>query len=575
MSKRRFPLESVALIFILFCFSGFTKASELHNKFKQLYVKMTDGTELDTYYLLPQNNSQTKHPTILIRTPYWYLLKNTQTLYQGFTRKGYAVVIQVVRGVGNSKGTIDPLAQEYSDGRDTANWIFSQTWSDGNIGAIGGSYEGHTALAAAVSSPHIKVVIADGAPIHGFKSWPVGQNGVVEYELFSWLYNLKTTDYLRDFTDNPELDYMALSLGTNLRPLINIDKHLTGEEYPVWREMAKKFSINTSSDLHYWLERELAGKLKNVCAAVLNLQARREWSDDPLEAYLELIEAPKNVKSPNLHARSHKWILGYHSHTQALNESLLDTKIGRIIRDYLATYLKNDTRARKALFSLPPILYNLASADTDPNRPEGQWKSATKVVENPDSQKLYLYGPSAGLSNNTGDLIENVILDSKPLTYTFDPDNDDTCFKAEGIQRLTYHTSSVLGATRIVGRPSLTLNVAISGADTDLFVDLFEVGNNGDRHLISEGKLALKYRSGYEKPLLMKAGRPAKATIHLGTVAYDIKEDSHLEVVISSTKCGYAENPNTGLSALITYKALPITISVLEGVLELPLNEFQ
>src|SRR6266702_8615766 len=52
-----------------------------------------------------------------------------------------------------------PLEQESSDGDDTLNWIARQSWSDGKVGMIGGSYRGIVQWKAAVlNNPHLKAI---------------------------------------------------------------------------------------------------------------------------------------------------------------------------------------------------------------------------------------------------------------------------------------------------------------------------------------------------------------------------------------------------------------------------------
>jgi putative CocE/NonD family hydrolase len=61
-----------------------------------------------------------------------------------FVPRGYAVVVVDVRGTGASFGTRDSFRspRERADYRAVADWIVSQPWSDGSIGATGISYLG-------------------------------------------------------------------------------------------------------------------------------------------------------------------------------------------------------------------------------------------------------------------------------------------------------------------------------------------------------------------------------------------------------------------------------------------------
>ena len=61
-----------------------------------------------------------------------------------FARKGYACVVQDVRGKFSSGGEFDPGVHEVEDGYDTVEWAIAQDWCDGRVGMWGESYYGIT-----------------------------------------------------------------------------------------------------------------------------------------------------------------------------------------------------------------------------------------------------------------------------------------------------------------------------------------------------------------------------------------------------------------------------------------------
>ena len=67
------------------------------------------------------------------------------------TSRGYAMVVQDIRGKFRSEGETRGFIHEVHDGYDTIEWIASQRWSDGSIVMLGDSYYGMTQLAAATS----------------------------------------------------------------------------------------------------------------------------------------------------------------------------------------------------------------------------------------------------------------------------------------------------------------------------------------------------------------------------------------------------------------------------------------
>ena len=77
-----------------------------------------------------------------------------------FTDRGYAFVVQDVRGKFRSEGATVAFVYEVEDGYDTLEWLASQPWCDGNVGMWGDSYYGFTQWAAVASRhPALKAIV--------------------------------------------------------------------------------------------------------------------------------------------------------------------------------------------------------------------------------------------------------------------------------------------------------------------------------------------------------------------------------------------------------------------------------
>ncbi len=129
-------------------------------------VPMRDGVRLATDVYLPTRDDvpiSARVPTILVRTPY---SKDNAPQVRSFVNPsyfashGYAVVVQDTRGRHKSEGVWHMLTDDGPDGYDTANWIGSQAWSNGDVGTAGISYFGGTQHALAMSGARqLKTVI--------------------------------------------------------------------------------------------------------------------------------------------------------------------------------------------------------------------------------------------------------------------------------------------------------------------------------------------------------------------------------------------------------------------------------
>ncbi|WP_327725890.1 CocE/NonD family hydrolase [Streptomyces europaeiscabiei] len=127
---------------------------------EQHMVPMRDGVELATDVYLPA--SPGRCPTVLIRLPYdkngrYCFMEQTAA---EFTARGYATVVQDVRGKFRSQGETVPFVHEAEDGYDTIEGINRQQWSDAVVGMCGDSYFGFTQWAAVTTAhPALKAIV--------------------------------------------------------------------------------------------------------------------------------------------------------------------------------------------------------------------------------------------------------------------------------------------------------------------------------------------------------------------------------------------------------------------------------
>ena len=122
-------------------------------------VPMRDGVVLRADIWRPQGSGP--FPVLVYRTPYGKTA--AQTEYATFGKavaRGYAVVMQDVRGRFGSDGEFLAYRQEAHDGFDTIEWAAGQPWSNGSVGTFGLSYPGAVQwLAAMESPPHLKAMV--------------------------------------------------------------------------------------------------------------------------------------------------------------------------------------------------------------------------------------------------------------------------------------------------------------------------------------------------------------------------------------------------------------------------------
>ena len=116
-------------------------------------ARMRDGVQLVSDHYYPAQPGPL--PTLLMRQPYGRDIASTVVYAHPvwFARQGYNVVIQDVRGRGDSEGEFYPFRNEGADGADTIAWLRTRPESNGRIGMYGFSYQGMTQLLAAAEQP--------------------------------------------------------------------------------------------------------------------------------------------------------------------------------------------------------------------------------------------------------------------------------------------------------------------------------------------------------------------------------------------------------------------------------------
>jgi len=148
----------------------FARAPEKKHKGIQTqshYLTMRDGTQIAVDVLLPLGlDSGTRLPVVLTMTRYWRSFElriperpkrapiaPRESLADDLVLRGFAMIIVDARGSGASTGAgRHPwTAEEIADYGEVADWAVAQPWCNGNVGAVGISYEGTTALLLATT----------------------------------------------------------------------------------------------------------------------------------------------------------------------------------------------------------------------------------------------------------------------------------------------------------------------------------------------------------------------------------------------------------------------------------------
>lgn len=119
------------------------------------YLEMADGTRIAVDVWLPSSALGGEPvPTVMRMTRYWRAMEWGLPMFDespdeaaGYTDHGFAYVTVDARGSGASFGSRQGpwTAAEREDHGEVVDWVAEQPWSNGNVGAVGISYDGNTA----------------------------------------------------------------------------------------------------------------------------------------------------------------------------------------------------------------------------------------------------------------------------------------------------------------------------------------------------------------------------------------------------------------------------------------------
>src|ERR1051325_5628940 len=307
---------------------------------KNVAVAMRDGVILRADVMRPK--SAGPFPVLVYRTPYGK--ENALKDYTTFTHaveRGYAVVIQDVRGRYDSAGEFIPYQQEGKDGYDTIEWAAKQPWSNGNVGTFGLSYPGAVQWLAAVQNPpHLKAMVPAmtfSTPKNFFYAW-----GTWDMSWIEWIWeNIAADARIKKNLAGPHTEEEVTAAWKEQSPKMLATVPLNQLES--LRQVAPYYYdwLSHTFEDPWWDWAELRNKYGRTHAAVLNLSA---WYDDnygPEGAttnFNGLLTSRMAEKDKRTHLLLGPWVHGVDSTAQAKSGERQFSPVAAI--DYDETVLR-------------------------------------------------------------------------------------------------------------------------------------------------------------------------------------------------------------------------------------------
>ncbi len=530
-------------------------------------VKMRDGTLLYADVWRPDKAG--RFPAILTRTPYnKNLMFPTQAGHmnpQRMARAGYAVVLQDVRGTGDSEGRAFLWKQEVEDGYDSVEGVAALPWCDGNVGMYGFSYFGYTQWAAAVARPpHLKT-ICPGMTHHVPRSFPFSAKGDT-YKLqihLGWFLSRSLQELARKNLPEAEMKSTMKQLMYLMDTIEEQQRFLPMKDSPAVKIIEEldlmdpgyAETLRHIADDAFW--KESAGgplPMENLDIPVFHIAGwyDAEMTPGVLNSYLRIKGMSKSIKQ--------KMLIGPWIHTASMPNVVGQLDFGLAssgaVVDVTGLHLKWFDRWLKGVDNgvdeEDPV--SIFVMGDNAWRGEKEWPLART-----NFTKCYLHsGGKANTRSGDGVLSFEAPEEETYDSYLYDP-RDPAPSSEMGMgafdQRdtenrpdiLVYSTDILTRDIEVTGPVRVTLYASSSVVDTDFTGKLIDVWPDGAAYNVAEGIVRVRYRDSVSNPKLIRPNEIYAYDIDLGGTSNVFKAGHRIRLEISSSHFPkWDRNLNTG-----------------------------
>jgi len=531
-------------------------------KYTNVCVPMRDGIELAADVYFPAGERPL--PAILIRTCYNKARESSMhkavfSQAELFTDAGYAVVIQDVRGRGDSKGKWEPFFNEDVDGYDSVEWVGRQDWCNGNVGMWGISYLAFTALMAArLNPPHLKAVFSGGEPDLFCEGGGFYMNNIPVTAIFHWL--CMTNGHLNQIsvTEYTSKDASSIDLSEVYRavPIKDMD-YEAGMHLPWWQEGMKHVKDD------YWTRIYLENYYSAINIPVFHITG---WYDD---AALGTVYNYIRMANEAISGMDQYLLVGPWDHTQLRHASRVTfgidygpdavVDIPKLQLDFFNYYIngKGDfgrVQPREQIFALREntwhqsvgvkswldytgetrVLYLGSAGDARGIKGNGLLSDAAQSGESYDE---YLYDPLNPTPSYDGWML-------KSPDWNWVIERDDTLVYTSGVLQEEVH---------LAGYPQLVFFASSSCKDTDFLVSLCDVHEDGQSIDVCgfQPGIRARYRENLAEEKLLEPGGVNEYSLRLLPTYNVFKPGHRIRIIIKSAHFPlYIRNHNTGNNVL-------------------------
>jgi putative CocE/NonD family hydrolase len=563
---------------------------------RKVMVPMRDGLRMQADIYRPKGNGP--FPIIFSRTPYnfnWWDVRlgapRDMTSVLDAIKRGYAYVIMNERGHFFSEGNYDILGPPLTDGEDAIKYLTTQQWSNGKLGTIGCSSTAEWQPAVAAQNiPGYSTMIAQGfgagvgrvGPYYEQGNWYRG--GAVQMLFIAWLYGEQnqvrpmppantSQDELIRFSKSFDLaqQFPPVDWSQALRHLPEMDiikavdgpKGIFADQMPVATGGAM---IKRTPNDPAWYKGGLFNDSMRINIPGFWFMS---WYDVSIGPNLALYNYVRRTASPDVANQQYAVIAPtlHCSYTRATEDTVVgerhmgDARLdyNKMTYDWFDHFLKGENND---VLKRPKVQYYTMGLN--------KWQEADQwPPKGAEPMKFYLSsGGKANTMNGDGRLTVTPPSSDAPDGFSYDPMNPvpsyggNVCCTGNAVQGgawdqtkmeqrddiLVYTSEPFKEGTELSGPIDVTLFVSSDAKDTDFTVKLIVVDENGKAYNLDETIQRMRYRDGYDKPLVwMEPSKVYKVTFQPMNTSNYFAPGQRLRIEVSSSNFPrFDRNMNTG-----------------------------
>lgn len=540
---------------------------------RDVSTTMRDGTILHADVYRPRADGT--FPVLLERTPY------DKSGSAGFgvkaAARGYAVIVQDVRGRYTSEGEWYPFKNESNDGFDTVEWAAALPYSNGKIGMFGGSYVGATQMLTAIAHPpHLAGICPVVTASNYHDGWTYQGGAFEQWFNESWTSGLAQDTLNRLVHKNTNALNGMWKLPLTGYPLFELpqasDPDLTRSLAPYFLDWLAHPNYDA-----YWKRVSIEEHFADIQVPILTIAA---WYDIFLGGSL------RNYTGVKLHGGNDAARQGQRLLVTIGGHAGSGRKIGDVDFGVAAEFEEDDAtldwydylfKKSSNQFATKPVRIFVMGAN--------QWRDEEDwPLSRARETKYFLH--SAGKANSLsgdGTLTSAAPRSESADHYTYDPANPaptiggPLCCDSQHLkpgprdQRtvearedvLVYSTAALAQDLEVTGPIRLELFAGSSAVDTDFIGKLVDVWPDGFAQNLTEGIVRGRYRDSQEQPVLMNPNQTYKLTLDLWSTSNVFRKGHRLRLEVSSSNFPrFDRNLNTGEENASARRGVPATNSI-------------